>query len=67
MAVPTATIHFVPPAEDDRRGVDFLEVTMDSVDEFLFGADTNLGQHCACDLAEEIFHQIQPGAVPRAI
>ena len=38
---------------------------MDSVDEFLFGADTNLAQHGACHLAEEIFHQIQPGAVLR--
>ena len=36
---------------------------MDAVDEFLFGADANLSQHGACHLAEEIFHQVQPGAV----
>src|SRR5271165_3911859 len=36
---------------------------MNSVDEFLFRADADLAQHGARHLAEEVFHQIQPGTV----
>src|SRR5271157_1575764 len=36
---------------------------MNSLDEFLFRADADLAQHGARHLAEEVFHQIQPGTV----
>lgn len=36
---------------------------MDSVDEFLFGANTDLTQHGSRHFAEEVLNQIQPGTV----
>ena len=33
------------------------------MNEFLFGADTDLSQHGARHFAEEVLHQIQPGTV----
>jgi hypothetical protein len=36
---------------------------MDSVDEFFFGADSDLAQHGSRHFTEKVLHQIQPRAM----
>jgi hypothetical protein len=56
-------IHLILPSEYHRSGIHFLEVQVDSLDEFLFAVHPDLSEHAAGHLAEHILHQIEPRAV----
>ena len=48
---------------DDGVSVELVHGGDDALLEFLFGCDSNVAQHGACELGEEALDQIEPGAV----
>ena len=48
---------------DDGSFVEVIHGSHDAVLEFLFGCDTDVTQYRACELGEEAFDQVQPGAM----
>ena len=56
-------IYLILPSEYHRSCIHFLEVQVDSLDEFLFALHLDLPEHAARHPAEHILHQIERGAV----
>ena len=50
----------VGPSVDDRVLVEVIHGSHDAVLEFLFGCDTDVAQHRACELGEEALDEIEP-------
>ena len=48
---------------DDRMSVELVHCGDDAVLEFVFGCDSNVAQHRACELGKEALDDIEPGAV----
>src|SRR5271166_301320 len=48
---------------DDGVSVELVHGGDDALLEFLFGCDSNVAQHGACELGEEALDEIEPGAV----
>src|SRR5450755_3504212 len=53
-------IHLVLPTKHDGGGIDFLEVRMNPVDQFLLAGYPDSSQHGSCHLAELVLDKIQP-------
>ena len=48
---------------NDGMAIDIIDGSHDTILEFLFGSDADVAQHRACELGEESFDEIEPGAV----
>jgi hypothetical protein len=53
-------IHLVLPTKHDGGGIDFLEVHMNAVYQFLLAGYPDSSQHGSCHLAELVLDKIQP-------